>query len=443
MYRCGKCGTNLPVARKVLNAKDGLGAIPVPVERGPKENSRTSKHLASHFSVTTIVSWFKIKENLLIFSFVVLALLLHFLWIAYAHELRLDEHYYVPEARSIIHERAILYPEHPSVAKLFIASGMLILGDNPWGWRIPSVVFGIIAIISFYLICRRLANKRVALLASFFLVFESLTFVMSGIAMLDVFCLAFMLLAFLFYLNDRYVFSGIFLALSALCKLTGLLGIFVILGHWLIRRRQSKRNIALFLMVLLVAFIVLLPASDFLATGHWLSPIDRVSQMLHLSSSKTFASQKIVPSGLQPLPTSYPWTWILSLKPYFNSGLVINLLLWILIIPSMAYTLYEFIRRKTDISLFVLLWFAATYLMWIPAVLLTDRTTYVYYFYPALGAVCIGLCLVATEVWDFASRRHSDLINAAVRGYLALYVLAFIFLGLIPVMAALLPHSLK
>jgi predicted membrane-bound dolichyl-phosphate-mannose-protein mannosyltransferase len=386
------------------------------VEQDHQKDSQISKPTVYYSSMMTIVNWFKIRENKLIFSLVVAALLLHLVLIDFTPQLRLDEHYYIPEAQSIIHERAILHPEHPSLAKLFIASGILIFGDNPWGWRIPSVVFGIAAIVFFYLICRRLAEKRVALLASFFLVFESLTFVMAGMAMFDVFSLTFMLLAFLLYLNDKYVFSGIALALSALCKLTGILGIFVILGYWLIRRRQSKRNIALFLAALLVTFMVLMPVSDFLATGHWMSPIARISQML---------------------PAAHPWTWLLSLD--FHFGLVINPLLWILIIPLMGYMLYEFIKRKSDISLFVLLWFAATYLLWIPAVLLTNRITYIFYFYPAVGAVCIGASLVLTRIRDFTSKRHPRLIRAVARGYLTLYVLAFVFLGLTPVMAEILP----
>lgn len=440
IYRCGKCGTRLPLASNDLNAKDRTGVTPTPVEQGRREDSQISKPRVFYPWVTTIVNWFKIRENILIFSLVLGALLLHLVLIDFTLQARLDEHYYVPEAQSIIHERAILHPEHPSVAKLFIASGILIFGDNPWGWRIPSVLFGIAAIVFFYLICRRFAEKRVALLASFFLVFESLTFVMSGMAMFDVFSLTFMLLAFLLYLNDRYVSSGIALALSTLCKLTGILGIFVILGHWLIRRRQSKRNIALFLTALLVTFMVLMPVSDFLATGHWMSPIARISQMLHLSSSGTFASPNTVPSGFQPLPATHPWTWLLSLD--FHFGLAINPLLWILIIPLMVYMLYEFIKRKSDISLFVLLWFAATYLLWIPVVLLTNRITYIFYFYPAVGAVCIGASFVATRIRDFASKRHPRLIRAVARVYLTLYVLAFVFLGLAPVMDQILPALL-
>jgi len=416
-----------------------MGAIPSPLERDRQEDARISRSATSRFSLTGLVSWFRIRENQLIFSLVLLALLLHLVVVPYANIPVFDEHYYVPEARSIIHQGAILYPEHPSLGKLFIASGILTFGDNPWGWRMPSVVFSIASLVIFYLICRRLAGKWVALLASFLLVFESLTFVMSGIAMLDVFCLTFMLLAFLFYLNDRYVFSGISLALSALCKLTGLLGIFLILAHWVIRKRkQPLRNIALFLFVVAVAFLVLLPVTDFAATGHWMSPTTRVWQMLEASKSNTFAK---VTSDVANY-VSYPWQWILSpkgvsFKEQTSFRQVISPTIWILIIPSMGYMLYEFIKRKTDISLFVLLWFAAIYLLWIPLVILTDRLTYIYYFYPAVGAVCLAVGLAIKRIWDSASKRRSALqrrlIKAAVIGYLAVDVI--VFLGLTPIMA--------
>jgi predicted membrane-bound dolichyl-phosphate-mannose-protein mannosyltransferase len=254
-----------------------------------------------------------------------------------------------------------------------------------------------------------------------------------------------MLLAFLFYLKDRYVFSGMSLALSAVCKLTGFLGIFVILAHWLIRkRRQPLPNIVLFLFVGVVAFMVLLPVTDFAATGHWTSPTGRVWQILDISRHNTSAA--ITPDKANYV--SYPWEWILNLKGFSfikepRVRQIINPMIWILIIPSMGYMLYEFIKRKTDISLFALLWFAALYLLWIPIVILTDRTTYIYYFYPAVGAVCIAVSVTIRRIWDFASKGHSTLphrlIKAAVIGYLALYVI--LFLGLTPIMAMIAPYS--
>jgi predicted membrane-bound dolichyl-phosphate-mannose-protein mannosyltransferase len=50
-----------------------------------------------------------------------------------------------------------------------------------------------------------------------------MVFVHSGLALLDVYMVTFMLAAVLFYLDERYIISGIFVALAANCKLVGVL----------------------------------------------------------------------------------------------------------------------------------------------------------------------------------------------------------------------------
>ena len=44
--------------------------------------------------------------------------------------------------------------EHPQLAKLIMAGGIKLFGDNPWGWRIGSVIFGLIAIVAMYTLVR-------------------------------------------------------------------------------------------------------------------------------------------------------------------------------------------------------------------------------------------------------------------------------------------------
>src|SRR5512135_2862214 len=67
-----------------------------------------------------------------------------------------DEHYYVSAARVIVGiptTRDEAYAgaspngtdpnaEHPQLAKIAIAAGMKVLGDNTTGWRITAVLFG-------------------------------------------------------------------------------------------------------------------------------------------------------------------------------------------------------------------------------------------------------------------------------------------------------------
>jgi dolichyl-phosphate-mannose--protein O-mannosyl transferase len=77
--------------------------------------------------------------------------------------------------------------------------------------------------------------------------------------------------------------------------------------------------------------------------------------------------------------------------------------------------------------------------VWIPVVLLTDRITLIYYFYPAIGPVCIAASLAIERMWQFAAKRrsvlHKRLIKGTVIGYLVLT--ALIFLVFTPILAAL------
>jgi len=345
-----------------------------------------------------IPDWFKDKYNLLILGATIFILLLHFISIAQVPDLIYDEVYYVTEANSILSDAELVRSEHPNLGKLFIASGILIFGDNSSGWRIPPVIFSAALIFIFYAICRKLTGKLAAVLASILFIFESLTFFMSGLAMLDVFSLTFMLLAFLFFLQDRYALSGVSLALSGLCKMTGFLGLFVILGYLLIKkRRQSPRSIGVLLISTSIVFIVLLPITDFAAYREWLNPITRIGDML-------FYHQGLTSEGYVA-GQSFPWEWIVSpfgyrLTSYPHLLIFMSPTVLIFIIPSICYVMYEYIKNRDDASLFVVLWFAATYLPWILVVAATDRITYLHYFYPTLGAVCIAIGIALSRLWE-------------------------------------------
>jgi hypothetical protein len=97
----------------------------------------------------------------------------------------------------------------------------------------------------------------------------------------------------------------------------------------------------------------------------------------------------------------------------------INPAIWILIIPSILFLLYlVFKHNKT--ALFALCWFAATYIIWIPITLITNRLTYNYYFYPAIGAICIGIALLFSRVNELPS--DSSILKSARRLIIPLYL---------------------
>ena len=80
-----------------------------------------------------------------------------------SHTLIFDETYYVNAARVIDHIRPAAgatyagaplgmdpNAEHPQLAKVIIAGGIKLFGDTPKGWRLPSVLFGLIALVALY-----------------------------------------------------------------------------------------------------------------------------------------------------------------------------------------------------------------------------------------------------------------------------------------------------
>ena len=107
-----------------------------------------------------------------------------------------DEVHYLPAARAIADLSHPVNVEHPPLAKQIIAFGMGLAGDNPWGWRIMSALFGTLALFAgmramWFASCTRTAS----LLTGFFLLTGFVLLVQSRIAMLDVFMVAFVMLA--------------------------------------------------------------------------------------------------------------------------------------------------------------------------------------------------------------------------------------------------------
>jgi dolichyl-phosphate-mannose-protein mannosyltransferase len=373
------------------------------------------------------IHWLDWGEYSWLCLLVVLTLGLHFAIITNPNELIFDEQHYVPDARSILDGNGSARVEHPSLGKLFIVSGLIIFGDNPFGWRSFSVIFGAISIIFFYLICRRLEMpKKAAYLATLLLALENMAFVQASVAMLDVFTFTFMLICFWLYLRGNYLLSGVAAGLCTLTKLTGILIVLAVLLHWLIVRRDKRWRFVGAALLVPVSFIIFTPLFDFFAYGYLTNPIERVEIMLSISTNWTFANVT------HPYAT-YPWTWILlpTVMPYWNEPhymSAISFNIWVLIIPIICYLVFKAVKRS-DAGLFAISWFTATYLMWIPISFFTDRISFVYYFYPTVGAICIGLGLWLSRLIEIGQTRETGKLRlvtiSTVVAYLSIHIIVF------------------
>jgi len=380
------------------------------------------------------------KEHFWIIVLTLIVLVMHFSIIFSPNKIILDEEFYVNDARRIISGDAQLRAEHPPLGELLVAAGILIFGDNSLGWRFIAVLMGSANIFLLYLICRQLAlSRRASFVASFLLALENLTFVQSSVAMLDVFSVGFMLLAFWLYLKGKYPLASVAGCFSVLAKLSGASVFLVMFLHWLIARRDRQRLFVLSALLAPLLFVELLPLFDFAITGELVNPFKRIYDMIALSGSITFKTAAYHPF------VSRPWEWLIFLKtmPYNYDPdylAVISPTLWALIIPTVVYTCYR-IKKGSDAALFSLLWFSSTYLLWIPLDLITDRLTYPFYFFPTVGAVCIGLGMGLSELLELGQNKERRKLRLTGVSLFFLYLLLHtaVFVLLSPVFARWLP----
>ncbi len=324
--------------------------------------------------------------------------------------------------------------EHPPIAKLLITLSMYLFGDNGYGWRIPSVVLGSVTILAFYLLMKKLAgrHKAVPLLATFFLSFENLTFLHSRMATLDISMLAFMVLGFYCYFSGRYYLSAIAMMLSTLSKEPGAFGVIVLITfHFLKDSRMGLNMKALSRMLLwlvryvttfVVSFLALLTIMDRLWVGYS-SPFDHLQYI----ASYTEALTSDCPNGI----ISCPWQWLLNqveipyLKGVINTPLgsyfvnfigAMNPGILFMTVPAVLYAAYRYQKKREDLTLFIAIWFAVTYLPYFPLVLFLRRVTYIFYFLDTIPAVCAAIAYLLIDY---------DIPFPVVLSYIAVVMFSF------------------
>lgn len=107
-----------------------------------------------------------------------------------------DEVHYLPAARAILALSHPANPEHPPLGKELIALGVALLGDNPLGWRIMPAAAGVLALVSAMRALWFATGSRFASLAGGALLVTAFPLlVQARIAMLDIFMVAFALMA--------------------------------------------------------------------------------------------------------------------------------------------------------------------------------------------------------------------------------------------------------
>ena len=169
-------------------------------------------------------------------------LLSHLIFVAgisFPPKLYWDELHYIPAARKIFVRDQIVNREHPPLAKTLMAISIAAWGDNPFGWRYMSALFGSLALTGMYVWALQLfMNEEAALWAAAITLVNQFLYVQSRVATLDVFVLAFTLWALALFtatwhsrqVKRTFIAIGVMLGLAIASKWTGLIPLMMIIG---------------------------------------------------------------------------------------------------------------------------------------------------------------------------------------------------------------------
>jgi predicted membrane-bound dolichyl-phosphate-mannose-protein mannosyltransferase len=276
---------------------------------------------------------------------------------------------------------------HPPVAKYGMVIGILLFGENSFGWRLGSAVFGVISIYGLYLLVHALTkNKSIALLSAFLVSLEGLHLSQSRIAMNDIYMLAFLIWSLYLAVKSRWKGSAILYGLALGSKWSALYGVvplaYLYLNQTDVRHWSLKSTLTHLVFILRLLLIVLstyvLTFTPFILAGHtWAQWWELHRQMwyYHTHLVATHAYQ------------STPIQWLFASRPvwYFvkYSGEVISniyaqsnpLILWTGLI---ALVLQLKLALNKKYALFFLLYIIFT-LPWV----FSPRIMFFYHYLPS------------------------------------------------------------
>lgn len=393
------------------------------VSQGP--SARIRLNMKAWFAADKSTQW----ANLLMVQLIIVTLLLRLIWLTNVPQsVIFDEPFYVDSARVILGwpvpegqvyagEPAGIDPNrgHMPLAKLMIAGSMVILGDNPVAWRLPSILLGTLAVGFLYLLVRRLTGRPwMALLAAFLLSFESLSFIHGRIAMLDMPMTGLLIMGVYLYLAKQPGLSGATLALSTLAKVTGIMGLIALVGfeilRFFLRKDQRTRGWATLANLLVTigsftfVFLALLWVMDLSYTRNQ-TPFDHLKQDYSIGTG-------LRDNGPPQNIASEPWQWLLNENtiPYYtvNADVIVDnksvrqnsLIAFvgqmnpyiIMMLPlALGYILDRIWRKRDTTSLFLLALFGATYGQPLFFALFFDRISYLFYMLPVMPAICASI----------------------------------------------------
>ncbi len=312
---------------------------------------------------------------------------------------------------------------HPPLGKEISALGIIIFGDNTFGWRFFQALFGVMGTLFIFLLGRSLFNNGVGLIAAILYTFESFIFVLSRITMVDIFMANFVLLASLFVVkyakSQRTLFlilAGAFCGAAMSIKWSGvyiaefLAGVSFFLiyyfevysssseGHSYIRAVLNIIPRMIFAFVLIPLFVYLATYIPFFYFGH------SIGDFINLQGSMFGYHEGVTET--HPYQSEW-WMWPILLKPVFMHFEDLgseytyiyalgNPFIWWTGCLFFVLGVVQVIRKEAPALIFAVV---SVFAYWLPWALSPRKISFLYHFLPALLFILIISAYYLDSLW--------------------------------------------
>jgi dolichyl-phosphate-mannose--protein O-mannosyl transferase len=369
-----------------------------------------------------------------------------------------DEVYYVDGARDLLKygvEVDGTNPEfivHPPVGKWLISSGINLFGDNEFGWRFASAVFGTLLILLFARLVHVLFySPLLTALGAALMALDGLLLVHSRTALLDLFLTFFTLLGIFLWHRNRHIWAGIAFGLAIGCKwsaiyfvaIIGLIAVYRIVVASDIRK-AVKPIVAKFAQYgLLPVFVYAMTWTGWFVSDRGWSrqwSTNPLLSWLHYHSEKLNFHTGLTEE--HPYQAN-PWSWLIMGRPtsFFYAApkecgakdcaqevlaLGTPILWWvgtIALAVVVGYWIKSLIHHRVDAAAtIVIIGFAAGYLPWFA---MQQRTVFTFYAIVIQPFLILAIVYCAKLLLDSALKPVVS--QSIVGGIFALIVLCFLF----------------
>lgn len=327
---------------------------------------------------------------------------------------------------------------HPPISKLLMATGIILFGDNSFGWRVFSAFLGTVCVLLVFLIARELfKEENLGLLTTFIFAMDGLALVQSRIAMNDIFLTCFSLAAFYFLVKFRtskkiktnsLLMAGFFIGLAISTKWTGIYNllivgvIFLSKGRgWLKKFLAQPKNwvMTALAFVIMPILIYLLSYGQFWLQGHTWDQFVMLHKQIWWYQTNLTATHTYQSSALSWPILARPVWFFVDYQPgsIANIYAMGNPLVWWGGLISLPFVIWQMLKRRYwQLGLVIFAYFAF-FLPWA----LSPRIMFIYHYLPSIPFLCLFLGWALN--WGWRKKKLFPIVAA----YLLLVLILFFF----------------